>query len=65
MYISESAIKRMLREAGARRVSSEARMEFQRHINRTAFAIAKKAVVLSKHAKRKTVEASDIKLAAY
>ncbi len=63
MYISESTIKKLLKEAGAIRISSGASMEMQKHINRIAFSIAQKAVRLSKHAKRKTVDVSDIKLA--
>lgn len=63
MYISESAVDKILREAGASRISNEARIEMRKYLNRTAFIIAQKAVQLSKHAKRKTVDASDIKLA--
>ncbi|HIH50583.1 TPA: histone, partial [Candidatus Micrarchaeota archaeon] len=54
MYISEHTIKRILKEAGAGRISSDASAELQKHINRMAFGIAQKAVQLSKHAKRKT-----------
>lgn len=63
MYISESTVKKILKEAGASRISSNASMELHKYINRVAFDIARKAVRLSRHAKRKTVEASDIKLA--
>ncbi len=63
MYISEGTARRILKEAGASRVSSEAVAEFHKHINRAAFEIASKAIKLSLHAKRKTVDASDIKLA--
>ncbi len=63
MYISEHTIKKILKEAGAGRIRSDASAEMQKHINRMAFSIAEKAVQLSKHAKRKTVDISDIKLA--
>lgn len=63
MYISEHTIKKILKEAGATRVSADACTELQKYINRSAFNIAQKAVRLSKHAKRKTVDATDVKLA--
>lgn len=63
MYISESSIKKILREVGARRVRTEASAELQKYINRVAFNTAQKAIMLSRHAKRKTIDASDIRLA--
>jgi histone H3/H4 len=63
MYISESTIKRILKEAGATRVRADASMELQKYINRIAFNTAQKALALSQHAKRKTVDLSDIRLA--
>jgi DNA-binding protein len=63
MYISESTVKRIMREAGAKRVSSDASRYLQKRINVMLFDISKKAVLLSRHAKRKTVDVSDIKLA--
>ena len=63
MYISESTIKRILKEAGAQRVSNDASTELQKYINRIAFSVAQKAVRFSQHAKRKTIGLSDVKLA--
>jgi DNA-binding protein len=63
MYISEHTVKKILKEAGATRISASASTEFRKYMNKTAFNIAQKAVSLSKHAKRKTVDISDIKLA--
>jgi histone H3/H4 len=63
MYISESAIKKILKEAGASRSSSDAVEAMQSYVNKIAFDAAQKAVRLSKHAKRKTVDISDVKLA--
>jgi histone H3/H4 len=63
MYISENTLKKILKEAGASRISADASAEMCKYINRMAFEIAQKAVKLSKHAKRKTVDIDDIKLA--
>lgn len=63
MYISEHTVKKILKEAGASRISSTASTEMQKRINRIAFDVAQKAVRLSKHAKRRTVDISDVKLA--
>ncbi len=63
MLISKSAAKRIIREAGAVRVGDGAAAEFANMINSFAYGVASKAVKLAAHAKRKTVEKSDIKLA--
>jgi histone H3/H4 len=63
MYISSGTIKKILKEAGATRVSADAAESMRKYLNRMAFRTAQKAVKLSRHAKRKTVEASDIRLA--
>lgn len=64
MYISRSAVKKILRGAGAERVGDDAMLALQTYLNRMAFSTALRAVKLAKHAKRKTVSVSDIKLAA-
>ena len=64
MYISSGTVKRILKEAGAQRVSAEAADEMRKYLNKLSFRMAEKAVKLSKHAKRKTVELSDIRLAS-
>ncbi len=56
-------MRKMLKEAGATRVSGDACTELQKYVNRIAYRTAEKAVMLSKHAKRKTVAAEDIRLA--
>jgi histone H3/H4 len=53
----------MLKDAGAKRVSDAAAQSFQDSLNKFAFGVAQKSVKLCSHAKRKTVEESDIKLA--
>ncbi len=63
MPITKITAKRMLKEAGAERVSDDAAIEFAELINRYAYTIAKKASRLSAHAKRKTVKKADINLA--
>lgn len=63
MYISDTVIRKMLKDAGASRISKEACDELKKYIERTAFEVAKNSVKLAQHANRKTVDASDVKLA--
>ncbi len=63
MPIPKATAKKILIDAGARRVSGEAVAAFADSLNRFAYAMASKAVKLAKHAKRKTVEKEDIELA--
>ena len=59
-----SAMYRILKKAGARRVSDESAYELRSIIEEIATNIAKNAAEISIHAGRKTVKASDIKFAA-
>ncbi len=63
MYIKDSTVKRIFKDAGADRISKEAIHEFATMVDKIAFESAKKSVNLSKHAKRKTVYGSDVELA--
>jgi histone H3/H4 len=63
MYISTSTIKKILKDAGAERVSDKAVNTFHSNINKLAYKIATRSVKFAKHAKRKTVDTSDVKLA--
>jgi histone H3/H4 len=55
--------KRILKSVGGDRISDSAAMELSETLNAYAYSIAKKAVKLAKHAKRKTVQKSDVELA--
>ena len=55
---------RILKKAGANRVSDESADELRRIIEDIATEIAKGAVDLTKHAGRKTVKSEDVKLAS-
>lgn len=63
MRITKNAAKKILKEAGAKRVNDEAAQELADSINQTAYSIAKKAVDFAAHAKRETVRKEDVELA--
>ncbi|MEA3229741.1 MAG: histone family protein [archaeon] len=61
--IPAAAADRLLRRAGAERVSISAAKHFAEVLEDIAQEIADSAVTLAEHAGRNTVKASDIKLA--
>lgn len=63
MSISKLTAKKILKSAGADRISDDASTELSELLNKFAYSVAKKAVKLSKHAGRKTVKKSDVQLA--
>ncbi len=56
-------IDRLIRKAGAERVSEEAAKVLADYLEEYAVELAKKSVDFARHAGRKTVKAEDIKLA--
>jgi histone H3/H4 len=61
--IPYAPVERLIRSAGADRVSVTAGIELAEILEQYGLEIAEEAIVLAKHAKRKTVKAEDIKLA--
>ena len=62
--IPRAPVARILMKAGAKRVSADAAAAFTDKLEEMASKIAEDAVRVAKHAGRKTVHESDIKLAA-
>jgi histone H3/H4 len=59
-----SVMYRILKKAGAERVSDESANELRRTLEEIGISIAKNAVDMSVHAGRKTIRAEDVRLAA-
>ena len=59
-----SAMYRILKKAGAERVSDASADELRRVIEVIAIEIAENALEMAKHAGRKTVKSADVKLAS-
>jgi histone H3/H4 len=61
--IPKAPIARIIKEAGAERVSEDAKAELAAYVEEIAREVAIEANKVAKIAKRKTVKADDIKLA--
>ena len=59
-----SVMYRILKKAGAERVSDESANELRRVLEEIGGSIAKNAVEMSVHAGRKTIKSEDIRLAS-
>lgn len=55
--------ERILKKAGAKRVSRSALEEFSKVMEEKMFKIANEAAILAKHAGRKTILVEDIRIA--
>ncbi|MDH5807358.1 MAG: histone family protein [Candidatus Methanomethylicaceae archaeon] len=62
--IAFSAIDRIMRKAGAERVSEDGVEALRDVIETLALEISREAIALARHAGRKTVNAEDVKLAS-
>ena len=60
---SLSGMEKLLKKAGALRVSDKAKEAFRDVLEEIGEEIGKKSIKFSEHSKRKTIKAEDIKLA--
>ena len=61
--IPEAAMERVLKRAGSKRVSSEAKRALREILEEKALEICDKANKFAQHSGRKTVKSEDVKLA--
>ncbi|MDY6771579.1 MAG: histone family protein [Candidatus Nanohaloarchaea archaeon] len=64
MELPRAPLERIMRNAGAERVSEDAVEALREAAEEVADDLAREAVQASKHADRKTVKRSDVRLAA-
>jgi histone H3/H4 len=64
MYnLPRAPFERILKRAGAKRVSQDAMDEFAKVMEEKMFNVAKEAAMLAKHAGRKTIVGEDVRMA--
>lgn len=63
MPLPLATVDKLIRKAGAHRVSESAARELAAHLEETAIEVAREAITLSEHAGRKTVKSEYIELA--
>ena len=63
MPLPTASVDKLIRKAGAHRVSEGAAKELSAHLEDMAIEVAREAITLAEHAGRKTVKAEDIELA--
>jgi len=61
--LPRAPFERILKKAGAQRVSEGAMDEFAKVMEERIFEVAKQAAILAKHAGRKTILDSDVRMA--
>ena len=61
--LPEAAMERVLKKAGSKRVSSDAKQTLRETLEEKAMIICDKAIKFAQHSGRKTIKAEDIKLA--
>src|SRR5660398_208469 len=61
--LQAAGVSRIIRKAGAERVSAEATEQFREYLEMYGKELAEEAIEMAKHAGRKTVKSEDIKLA--
>ena len=62
-YLPLAPVYRIIKDAGAERVSDKARERLAYYMEKLAMEVSKYAINIAKHSKRKTVTNADIELA--
>ncbi len=63
-FIPLAAMEKLLKKAGAPRVSDKAKLALKEALEEYALVLSEKAVKFASHAGRKTIKSEDIKLAS-